>query len=200
MQIQQLTLFPEKASFNPASFDSVSNNEIFVNLANSVYEAFFTKFLQIDITEFDITTRANMLNNLVIKTVEKNCTRNDFNFIPSLTFTRRGFFILNDEYLLFLKKHPISNIKTAQDDLIKAQNLYKHIVFLVYKVDVFWSSIDSIKLQYIKYGNILYEKNITNFVQSDGLSIRVPNIPINPSLPQFNIKVKDELIKKKDAK
>lgn len=199
MQIEQLTLFQEKVSFNPSNFDSTRNNEVFEMLANAVHQA-FAKISQIDISEFDSTTRANMLNNLVLKTVERDCVCDDIKFFHSLTHTRRGFFILNDEYLVFMKKYPISNIKTMQDDMIKAQCLDKHIIFLVYIVDVFWSSIKSIKLQYIVTDQVLYEKEITNLAELGNVHLRPLLAPILITGQQLEVRVKEELVIKKEAK
>jgi hypothetical protein len=201
MQIQQLTLFSDKDSFNYERFESTVSLENFVKLSESVHEAFYDKFSKIDITAFDSTTRANMLNNLVLKTVQSNCSSYDFRFVQSLTNTRRSFCILSGEYLLFFKKHPISNLKTTQDDLIKTQSLDKHVIFLVYTVDMFWSAIKSIKLQYIEnYEYVVYEKDITNLVQSTYLPINITSNTISSASQQINVKVKEELINKKATK
>ena len=105
MKLQQLRLFNDKSDFNPESFDSEEYKKLFSKITLSINEA-FNAFSNIDITIFDSTTRANMLNNCVVEFAKRNCDDQLFSFYSSLSSTRRCCVVLNNEYLLFFKKHP----------------------------------------------------------------------------------------------
>lgn len=195
MKIEQLRFFDEKGDFNSRSFESDENKVVFSKLATSVCEAFDT-INSIDITSFDSTTRANMLNNLVVDYVEKNCDDEHFCFHKSLSNTRRSFAIYNNEYLFLFKKYPISNVKTNQDDIIKNQKLDKHVIFVVYQVDEFWSSISKVELQYFSSPKTMtYSYDITDLQNKKASrSIRTALHEIKPK-----VTVRKELIKTKKA-
>lgn len=164
MRIEQLQLFPSKDSFDSTDFEDDKNNEIFQSIASSVSEA-FDVFLSHDISYFDKTCRSNMLNNLVVKKVHENCTDTRFHFVESLTNTRRSIGILDDKYILLFKKTPVANVKTNQDDLIKNQELNKHVIFLTYQIDDFWSELSKVKFQYFTSPkNISYSYDITHML------------------------------------
>lgn len=194
MKIEQLRIFGEKGMFDSEQFETSGNSEIFAKVATSVNNG-FDKFSSHQITEFDNTTRANMLNNLVVSAIQENCECERFNFIKSLTNTRRSFAILDDEFIFLFKKHPVSNLKTKQDDIIKHQELDKHVIFVVYEVDEFWSSITNIELQYFSTPTELtYTYNITNIAEIKKLySIS------NSEEKKPTVSIKKELIEKKKA-
>ena len=96
-----------------------------------------------------------------------------------------------------LKNIPISNLKTKQDDLIKNQELDKHVIFVAYHVDIFWSSISRIELQYFSSpNNMTYSYDITH-LGSDTLTIKPTNIiPPNPtSIIPPKVALRKELLK-----
>ena len=147
-----------------ANFESHENVEVFRRIGKSVSEA-FEQFGSYPIIDFDTTTRSNMLNNLVVNSIQKNCEDQRFRFYPTLTNTRRSLAILDDKYILFFKKSPFSNVKTNQDDLIKNQELNKHIIFIVYSVDDFWSSIEKSEFQYFSSpSNVSYTYDISKYL------------------------------------
>lgn len=194
MRIEQLRIFGEKGMFDSKQFETSENHEIFSKIATSVNEA-VVKFSNYQITDFDNTTRANMLNNLVVKCINENCECKKFNFIKSFTNTRRSFAILEDKYIFLFKKHPVSNLKTKQDDIIKNQRLDKHVIFVVYEIDEFWSSISKIELQYFSTPtDLTYSYNITDFVETKKL-FSISNSEENKP----TVSVKKELIRKKKA-
>jgi hypothetical protein len=194
MKIEQLQFFQEKGDFYSSEFEDSKNTEIFKKIGRSVQEA-FDKFSQINIAPFDSTTRANMLNNLVVNCVNQTCDCDRFRFYDSLTNTRRSFGVLDNKYLLFFKKSPISNIKTNQDDLIKNQELDMHIIFLVYKIDEFWSSITCLEFQYYSSPNSLsYSYDITNHLDEGKSRLLIPTNGQNPS-----VKIKKDILPKRKA-
>jgi len=194
MRIEQLQLFQKKGDFSSSEFQDDKNSRIFNDIGQSVSDA-FGKFSQIDITPFDSTTRANMLNNLVVNCVNHNCDCNRFKFYDSLTNTRRSFGILDDKYIFLFKKSPISNIKTNQDDLIKNQELDMHILFVVYKIDEFWSSITGLEFQYYSSANnLIYSYDISDYLDSGKSRLLFPTID-----PTSSIKLKKEILPKKKA-
>jgi hypothetical protein len=165
-------------------------------MAESISDA-FNSFSSRDITDFDSTTRSNMLNNLVVKHVERNCENERFKFYPTLTNTRRSLAILDDQYIFFFKKSPVSNLKTDQDDTIKNQELDKHVVFVVYSVDEFWSSLVKLEFQYFSSpNNVSYTYDISKYLQkgrSVAIKVEVEN-EVTPS-----VTVKKDLIKTRKA-
>lgn len=195
MKIEQLRFFDEKGDFNSKRFESDENKEMFSKLATSVGEA-FNSMNDIDITSFDTTTRANMLNNLVVNCVQNKCNDLQFCFYKSLSNTRRSFAIYNDEYLFLFKKYPVSNVKTNQDTIIKNQELDKHVIFVVYRVDEFWSSISKIELQYFSSPqNMTYSYDITDLIDTN--TIRIIHVTQNEQRP--SVAVRKDLIRTKKA-
>lgn len=173
MRIEQLQLFYQKGNFDATEFESESNKLLFKKIAESVSNA-FSIFASYNIRAFDSSTRSNMLNNLVVDEIQKDCQQPGFQFFPSLTGTRRSLAILNDKYIMFFKKSPVSNVKTNQDDMIKNQELDKHIIFVVYTVDEFWSSISKLEfLYYVSPESWTYNFDITSFL-TDGRSVALP--------------------------
>jgi hypothetical protein len=165
MRIEQLQIFPVKDCFNSSNFESDRNNEIFKSIASSVSEAFLV-FSSHDISYFDKTCRSNMLNNLVVKKVQEHCTDSRFCFVESLTNTRRSIGILDDEYIILFKKSPVANVRTNQDDLIKNQELNKHVIFLTYQVDEFWSELSKVEFQYFTSpNNVSYTYDISYLLE-----------------------------------
>ncbi len=196
MKIEQLRFFDEKGDFNSKRFESDENNEMFSKLASSVDEA-FNLMISENLISYDSTTRANMLNNLVVDCVQKECNNSQFCFYKSLSNTRRSFAIYNDEYLFLFKKYPVSNVKTNQDNIIKNQELDKHVIFVVYRVDEFWSSISKVELQYFSSPqNMTYSYDITGLMDVD--TTRTIKTTNNNELKP-NVAVRKELIITKKA-
>lgn len=198
MRIEQLQLFRQKGDFDASEFESESNKQLFRKIASSVSNA-FSIFSSNNITAFDNSTRANMLNNLVVYEIQKHCQQEGFQFYPSLTGTRRSLAILNDKYILFFKKSPVSNIKTNQDDMIKNQELDKHIVFLVYTVDEFWSSISKLEfLYYVSPESWTYNFDITSYL-TDGFEVgSSPEIGFSQETREIvkpTIKIKEKVVR-----
>ncbi|MDO9340672.1 MAG: hypothetical protein Q7T72_09140 [Bacteroidales bacterium] len=194
MRIEQLQFFQKKGDFYSPEFEDKKNTMIFSKIGLSVQDA-FDKFSQIDITPFDSTTRANMLNNLVVNRVNHNCDCDKFRFYDSLTNTRRSFGILDDKYIFLFKKSPISNIKTNQDDLIKNQELDMHVIFVVYKIDEFWSSITGLEFQYYSSANnLIYSYDISDYLNSGESRMLFPT-----NDPTQSIKIKKEKLPKRKA-
>jgi len=195
MRLEQLRLFNDKTDFNSRDFETRENKEVFSKIASSIGVA-FDAINKIDITSFDSTTRANMLNNLVVDYVEKNCKNERFSFYKSLSSTRRSFGILNNEYIFLFKKHPVSNLKTNQDELIKNQKLDKHVLFVVYNVDEFWNSISKIELQYFSSPkNMTYSYDITNLLTTT--TTRSLNKELEEVKP--NVTIRKAIIKTRKA-
>ena len=126
-----------------------------------------------------------MLNNDITKEIEKNCTFHGFNFVQSLSNTKRCLGILNSKYVVLFKKSPVSNIKTKQNDLIKTQKLSKHAIFASYTVDEFWSKIEKLEIIYFHGKKIIYSLNLSNY-----LTIASPMEVVKDSLPTPSAKLK----------
>lgn len=174
MTITQLQLFPEKGSFDSKDFERPSNPFFFHEMATSVYEG-FDLFLESNQYFFDKTSKSNMLNNAIVHKIEQNCTHDSFNFVPSLSNTRRSIGIMDDKYVLMFKKLPVSNVRTHQDDLIKYQNLDKHVLFLTYDVDEYWSEIRKIEFRYYSSPkDIIYTFDITDERDSRIMELKAP--------------------------
>jgi len=106
-----------------------------------------------------------MLNNLVVRIIAEKCANDRFFMVDSLTNTRRKIGILDDEYILLFKKSPVANVKTKQDDLLKYQEVDKHVLILTYKVDEFWSEITRLEFKYFKSPkNVTYTYDITDLM------------------------------------
>ncbi len=179
MRIEQLQLFEFKGSFDPDNFESIENNEIFKSIGRSISNAFleFSNFPVSTITKLDFTTRSNILNNLVVDQIKENCQSDRFRYYSNLTNTRRSFAILDEKYILFFKKSPVSNVKTNQDDIIKNQELGKHVLFVAYHLDEFWSSITKLEFQYFSSpNNITYTYDISEFISYEILELVEPEI------------------------
>ncbi len=162
MNIEQLQFFPTKKSFNSADFETPNDPYFFQQITASVYEG-FELFLKDNRHFYDKTSKSNMLNNAIVFAIDKNCTSSSFNFIPSLSNTRRAIGILDSKYVLMFKKSPVSNVKTNQDDLIKYQELDKHVLFLTYEVDDFWSEIKKVEFRYYSTPKeVIYTYDVTN--------------------------------------
>lgn len=199
MRIEQLQLFYQKGDFDSAKFESLENVEIFKSIGKSVYDA-FEQFVRYPLVEFDLTTRSNMLNNLVVNSIQRNCETERFLFYPTLTSTRRSLAILDNQYILFFKKSPVSNVKTNQDDLIKNQELDKHVIFVVYTVDEFWSSVKKLELQYFSSPTVIsYTFDITDYLKPGDDSIRLVQPVDDPSPIKPIIKIKENDITKRNA-
>ncbi|MEP1034402.1 hypothetical protein [Ekhidna sp.] len=186
MRIEQLQLFGNKGSFNSSDFESSSNDEVFRLIGQGVSNA-FSDFAQYDITNLCNTTRSNILNDLVASEIGK-IESEQLIFHPKLTNTRRSFAVLEDKYILFFKKSPVSNVKTNQDDLIKNQELGKHILFIVYHVDEFWSSISTLEFQYFSSpGNVSYKYDITGYLVEPVLEL------VEEEIVTPNVQLKDNI-------
>lgn len=189
MTIEQLQLFQQKGNFNSAEFESDSNQIIFKKIGSCISSA-ISIFASYDIKDFDNTTRSNMLNNLVISNIERHCKNEKFKFFQTLTGTRRSLAILDDKFILFFKKSPVSNVKTNQDDLIKNQELDKHVIFVVYTVDEFWSSISKLEfLYYVSPESWTYSYDITSYLTEELSLSHEDNTSVLP-----DVKVKDQEI------
>lgn len=174
MRIEQLQLFSPKGSFDSSNFESDSNDEIFKSLASSISDA-FDVFSSHDISHFDKTCRSNMLNNLVVRKVQEKCVDARFIFVESLTNTRRSIGILDDNYIILFKKSPVANVRTNQDDLIKNQELNKHVIFLTYQVDEFWSELSKVEFQYFSSpGNVSYSYDISHLLEEPTTQLITP--------------------------
>jgi len=195
MHIRQLSLFPEKESFDYTKFESSSNIEFFTKVAVSLSLA-FEKFKSFDIVSFDKTTRSNMLNNLVVSFVAEHASSSNFSMIKSLTNTRRQIGLLGDEYIILFKKSPVRNAKTNQDDLIKFQSLNRHVLILTYSIDDFWNSITRLEFQYfISRKDVAYTYDITHLMSNT--PVEIENEAIS-KIPKVTLKPKK--ISKKDSK
>lgn len=174
MQLEQLQLFSTKESFDSTDFENPNNPDFFRIIASSVFEA-FELFSKDNKSYYDKTCKSNMLNNAVAFVIRKNCTSQNFKFIESLSNTRRSLGVLESKYILMFKKSPVSNVKTKQDDQIKYQELNKHVVFLTYEVDDFWSEIKKVEFRYyLTPKDITYVFDITNLVASTETRIIEP--------------------------
>ncbi|MCW5520904.1 hypothetical protein J1N09_13730 [Aureitalea sp. L0-47] len=184
MTIEQLQFFPSKESFDSSDFENPSNPFFFDQVATSVYEG-WNQFHESNKHFYHKTSKANMLNDAIIHCIEKNCTHRSFNFVQSLSYTRRSIGILDDKYVLLFKKSPVSNVRTYQDDLIKHQNLDKHVLFLTYDVDEYWSEIRKIEFRYYSSPrNIIYTFDITDKGDSRVLELKAPE----PDSPIVKVK------------
>lgn len=187
MRLEQLQLFEHKGSFNSSHFEATENIEIFKKIGQSISDA-FAEFSTYSINKLDNTTRSNILNNLVVNYVNEICSDERFKYYPTLTNTRRSFAILDEQYILFFKKFPVSNVKTSQDDVIKNQELGKHNLFVAYHVDDFWSSISKLELQYFSSPiRITYTYDITEFLTEQTVElvaekVATPNIQIKKDI------------------
>lgn len=193
MNIKQLQLFQTKDTFNSEDFESQENQEFFSNIALSVSKG-FNSFTEDDKLYYDNSTKSSMLNNAITNSVQKDCANKQFKFIDSLSNTRRSFGILNEKFLVLFKKHPVSNVKTKQDDLIKNQHLDKHVIFLTYEIDQFWSEIKKLEFRfYSSPKTITYTNNITHLIEEPKVSLvtDMESIPL--------IKLKKELKKPKKS-
>lgn len=174
MHIEQLQFFPTKESFNSTDFENPSNPDFFRNITLSIFEA-FDLFSKDNKYYYDKTCKSNMLNMAVAYAIQKNCSSSSFKFIVSLSNTRRSLGILDNKYVLMFKKIPVSNIRTKQDDQIKYQELDKHVVFLTYQVDEFWSEIKKVEFRYYSTPkNISYTYDVTNLINTPATRIVVP--------------------------
>ena len=174
MQLEQLQFFPTKESFDSIDFENPNNPDFFRNIALSVFEA-FELFSNDNKSFYDNTSKSNMLNNAVAFAIQKNCSSQNFEFIESLSNTRRSLGILDDKYVLMFKKTPVSNVTTKQDDKIKYQELDKHVVFLTYEVDNFWSEIKKVEFRYYATPkDITYIYDITNLINTPATRIFEP--------------------------
>lgn len=174
MHLKQLQLFPTKESFDSNDFENPNNPEFFRNISLSVFEAFelFSKDNQFF---YDKTSKSNMLNNVVAYVIKKNCSDSNFAFIESLSNTRRSFGVLDKKYVLMFKKSPVSNVRTKQDDQIKYQELNKHVLFITYEVDDFWSEIKKVEFRYYSTPkDITYIYDITSLATVPATRIIVP--------------------------
>lgn len=186
MSYRQYPLFEDKSTFNPLDFEKESNNDTYLCIVEAVNNA-FNRFSVMDIQDFDTTTRSNMLNNLVVSEIERNCLADNFKFVKSMGNTRRSYAVFDDKYMLLFKKCPVSNVKTLQDDRIKYQEMAKHVIFLTYDVDQFWSEIKKIEFQYFSDPkNIEYAYDITHLSESD-ISIKTL-IPEIEEIPKVAVK------------
>lgn len=192
MRIEQLQLFENKGSFSSNDFESLLNEEVFRMVGEKVSNA-FSDFSEHDITKLCNTTRSNILNDLVASSISE-IESDRLVYHPTLTSTRRSFAVLEDRYILFFKKSPVSNVKTNQDDIIKNQELGKHILFLVYHVDEFWSSISKLEFQYFSSpGNVSYKYDISSYLTEVAVEMVEQDI-IAPS-----IQLKEKVIVPKKA-
>ena len=174
MRLEQLQLFPTKESFDSVDFENPTNPDFFRTITSSVFEA-FELFSNDNKSYYDKTCKSNMLNNVVAFVIQKNCSSQNFEFFESLSNTRRSLGILDSKYVLMFKKSPVSNVKTKQDDKIKHQELNKHVVFLTYEVDDFWSEIRKVEFRYYSSPkDITYIYDVTNLVASPTRRILEP--------------------------
>ena len=174
MQIEQLQFFPTKESFTSSHFEKPSDPEFFRKLSLSVFEG-FELFSQDVKPYYDKTSKSNMLNNAISHAIQKNCQGACFKFVESLSNTRRNFGILDEKYVLMFKKSPVCNIRTKQDDLIKYQELDKHVIFLTYEVDEFWSELRKVEFRYYSTPtDITYTYDITQLADTPVTKITAP--------------------------
>ena len=174
MHLEQLQFFPTKESFDSTDFENPNNPDFFRTIALSVFEA-FELFSNDNQSFYDNTSKSNMLNNAVAFAIQKNCSGQNFEFIESLSNTRRSLGILDDKYVLMFKKTPVSNVKTKQDDKIKYQELDKHVVFLTYEVDNFWSEIKKVEFRYYSTPtDITYIYDVTELINTPATKILAP--------------------------
>ena len=166
MNIEQLQFFPTKNSFNSLDFETPSNPYFFKQITASIFEG-FDLFVKDNRHFYDKTSKSNMLNNAIAFAIEKNCSNSSFNFIHSLSNTRRSIGILDSKYIILFKKSPVSNVRTNQDNLIKYQELDKHVLFLTYEVDDFWSEIKKVEFRYYSTPkDVIYTYDVTNVRQT----------------------------------
>lgn len=189
MNIQQL-LFKEKKDFDPFDFEDHKYSDLFTTFAASINQA-FEIFDKDNKHYYDNTTRSNMLNNAVIHCIREDCDDKRFKFIPSLSYTRRSFGILDNKYVIMFKKDPVSNVKTVQDDLIKNQQLGKHILFLTYEVDDLWSEITKIEFRYYTSPkDITYTYDITSIEDTPDIRIVKERSEVPTVTVKENAKIK----------
>ena len=193
MTVEQLQLFQSKSSFRSELFEAEENTPIFKKIGESITEA-FNEFSSFPISKLDNTTRSNILNNLVIRAIDENCSSERFEFHSSLTYTRRAFGILDDSYILFFKKFPVSNIKTNQDELIKNQQLGKHNLFVSYHIDEFWNSVTKLEIVYFSSpSNVTYSFDISEYLENEVLEV------YNNETKVPSVKLKKDIVLKKKA-
>ena len=93
------------------------------------------------------------------------------------------------------KKSPISNVQTHQDNLIKNQELDKHVVFLTYHVDEYWSELKKVEFCYLTSPKcVTYTYDITGFAHIQTTRT------INPDIEQALLSVKQGIKKKRNQK
>ena len=192
MRIEQLQLFENKGAFDSENFESPFNVEVFKGIGNAVSSA-FSEFSKYDLTSLCNITRSNILNDLVVSEIGA-IDSEQLKYHKTLTHTRRSFAVLDEQYILFFKKYPVSNLKTNQDDVIKNQELGKHILFLVYHVDEFWSSISKLEFQFFSSpGNVSYTFDISEYLAEPVLEL------IEEEIVKPNIQLKSNLTTQKKA-
>lgn len=185
MKYRQYSLFEDKSDFDSSDFEKTENSIVYMNIVEAVENA-FSRFAKLDIQDFDSTTRSNILNNLVVSEIEKNCQSDNFRFVKSMRNTRRSYAVLDDKYMILFKKSPVSNIKTTQDDRLKCQEMAKHVLFLTYDVDAFWAEIKKIEFQYFSNPKIVeYSYDITNLAENN---FTIPLVPEIEEIPKISIK------------
>jgi hypothetical protein len=193
MFLEQLQFFPTKQSFDSVNFENPSNPNFFRNITLSVFEA-FELFSQDNKLFYDKTCKSNMLNNAVAYTIKKNCSNSSFEFIESLSNTRRSLAILDEKYVILFKKTPVSNVRTKQDDQIKYQELDKHVIFLTYEVDDFWSEIKKVEFRYYSSPkDITYIYDVTDLANTPVTRIIEPM----EAIPAIGIKEGAKIERKK---
>jgi len=109
--------------------------------------------------------------------VSEECISERLHFVKSLTNTRRSLCLFDDKYLFLFKKSPVANVKTKQDDLLKNQEISKHVLILTYKVDEFWSSISRLEFQYFDSPNrVSYTYDISHYMRESDVPVQTPMI------------------------
>lgn len=189
----QGSLFPTKDSFDSTDFERFDDQ--FKILANCIQRALDNMNSDNLLLGLTNTTKSNILHDKVIQEIEDNQEHlPDIKVFKSNNRSKRSFLLLDDKYILFCKKFPVSNINTKRDLDIKNQNLDKHVLFLTYIVDDFWNSIERVKFQYfINKTTVNYSYDIDT---TSGVNFTSPMTNDDSLNLTGVVKLKDNLSKK----
>ncbi len=160
--INQLSLFELKGDFDTQDFEKPVNLLSFNDLIKAIHIG-FQRFKEDDRNCYGPTTKANMLNCQIWDSIKVGCINANFKVFDTMDKVRRHYAILNSKYVILLKKDPVSNIRTKNDDKIKFQELEQHVVTLTYTIDKYWSHVKSVDFRYYSSPNcVTYTFSLNN--------------------------------------
>lgn len=190
MKIFQQNLFEEsKGAFNPQHFERMlENTEIEECISEAILEACRTVQDSNIFCHLSLKTQSVSISEVAMNLIQEKLAERhiDVDFHFDKEGNVRSYFIIGG-YIFILHKDELLDNNTKQGRRVMNQQLDKHIITIIYKLNELRSDVIKIALQYWQGNSFVYQKTLAT--GENNISIMKVITEIEPVAPE-RIKLK----------